>query len=100
MKSLTKVKSRLIMLFAYIQFFTWKFVHAKRGHAKVVGLLSLVIGCVIIVVALPILAAMLAAGASAGVISMQTTIIQFMPIFGIGAALSILGAFGLYRAAR
>ncbi|NVM21778.1 MAG: hypothetical protein HWN68_08360 [Desulfobacterales bacterium] len=63
---------------------------------KVTGLLSLVIGVVIIVVALPILAAMLSASASAGVISMQTTIVNFMPIFGIGAALAILGAFGLY----
>ena len=63
---------------------------------KVTGLLSLVIGVVIIVVALPILAAMLTGSASAGVVSFQMTIISFMPIFGIGAALAILGAFGLY----
>ena len=62
-----------------------------------VRLLTLVIGVVIIVVALPIFASMVSASASAGIISMQTTIVQFMPIFGIGAALAILGAFGLYK---
>jgi len=62
-----------------------------------VRLLTLVIGVVIIVVALPIFASMVSSAASAGIISMQTTIVQFMPIFGIGAALAILGAFGLYK---
>ena len=62
-----------------------------------VRLLTLVIGVVIIVVALPIFASMVSSSASAGIVSMQTTIVQFMPIFGIGAALAILGAFGLYK---
>lgn len=46
-----------------------------------------VIGVVLLIVALPIFAAMgiLSAAASAGIISMQTIVIQFMPLFGIGA---------------
>lgn len=59
-------------------------------------ILGLVIGTVVIVVSLPIFAGMLTAAASAGVISMQTTIVSFMALFGIGAALIILSAFGMY----
>jgi len=65
------------------------------GYA--VKMLTAIIGTVIIIVALPIFAGMVTSAASAGIISMQTTIVQFMPIFGIGAALAILGAFGLYK---
>lgn len=65
--------------------------------AQTTGILTLIIGVVIIVVVLPIFASMVTTAASLGVISMQTTIVQFMPIFGIGAALAILGAFGLYK---
>ena len=63
------------------------------------GQFGKVIGVVLLVVALPIFAAMgiLSAAASAGIISMQTVVIQFMPLFGIGVAFSFLVGFGLLR---
>jgi hypothetical protein len=61
------------------------------------GSFGKVIGVVLLVVALPIFAAMgiLSAAASAGIISMQEIIVQFMPLFGIGIAFSFLVGFGL-----
>jgi hypothetical protein len=51
------------------------------------GALKKILGLILLIVVLPIFAglAMLSAGASAGIVSMGDIIIQFMPIFGIGA---------------
>jgi len=68
-------------------------------NTKAEGILGKTLGILLLVVALPIFAAMglLSAAASAGLISMQSVVIQFMPLFGVGAAMSFLAGFGLVK---
>lgn len=57
--------------------------------------LYLTLALVIVIVILPLFAAISTVGTagSAGFISMQTTITQFMPIFGIGIAVGFIMLF-------
>jgi len=68
--------------------------------AQMQAAVGTIIGLIVIVIILPVVAKMsiLGSSASAGLISMQTTIIDFTPLYGVGIAIALLGAFGLYRA--